>query len=132
MVTVPPGLVPGQRFVATIPLTYLPRRKSWRAESGLKIELLTFREASPNTPDTMLRVVIQAVVEGLLKTFVHRQLGPHLGDYLRAATDGVDLNMEVGVRGVPISTFDAPLGEWASHGGAHSYTGDFQPAVAAL
>ena len=65
-------------------------------------------------PDPLLRVVIQAVVEGLLKTVVHRQLGPHLGDYLRAATDGMELEMEVGVRGVPIRTFDAPLADWAS------------------
>ena len=102
------------RFVATIPLSYLPRRKLWRPDSGFKIELLHFHEAGPGAPDQLLRVVIGAIVEGLLKTFVHRQLGPHLGDYLRAATDGVELEMELSIRGVPIRTFDAPLSEWAA------------------
>ena len=63
------------------------------------------------------------MVEGLLKTVVHRQLGPYLGDYLRAATDGLELEMEVGVFGVPIRTFDAPIAEWAS--------GKLNPAAAA-
>ena len=106
------------RFVATIPLVYLPRRKSWKPEAGFKIELLHFTEATPGATDQILRVVIQGVVEGLLKTYVHRQLGPFLGDYLRAATDGIDLEMEVAVRGVPISTFDAKLSEWAAQAAA--------------
>ena len=31
-----------------------------------------------------------------MKTFVHKQLGPQLGDYLRTATEGVQLDMEGG------------------------------------
>ena len=34
------------RFVATIPLVYLPRRKSWRPEAGFKIELVFKRRAT--------------------------------------------------------------------------------------
>ena len=33
-------------FTATIPLSYLPRRKSWRPDAGFKLELLHFRESS--------------------------------------------------------------------------------------
>jgi hypothetical protein len=109
-------------FTASIPLSYLPRRKVWRPDAGFKFELLTFREGASsqgadrsNAPDQqLLRAVIGAVVEGLLKTLVHRQLGPHLGDFLRDAKDGVELAMDVSVRGVPIRTFDAPLAEWAA------------------
>ena len=36
------------------------------------------------------------------------------GDYMREATGGVDIDMEIEVKGVPIRTFDAPLGAWAN------------------
>jgi len=46
------------RFVATIPLTYLPRRKLWRPDAGFRIELLHFRESnSTGAPDQVLRVL---------------------------------------------------------------------------
>ena len=44
-VALTPNIIMGRmdltaRFVATIPLVYLPRRKSWRPEANFKLELL--------------------------------------------------------------------------------------------
>ena len=91
------------RFAATIPLVYYPRRRAWRPESGFKIELLPDRaadrkpgggDAFGGAPEQLLRVLLQSLVEGLMKTVVHRQLGPHLGEYLRHAAEGCGVSME--------------------------------------
>ena len=49
------------------------------------------------------------VVEGLLKQVMMRQLGPHLGDYLQDASEGLELELELGVEGIPVDTFEAPF-----------------------
>ena len=62
------------RFAATIPLVYFPRRRAWRLATGFKIELMQDREASGGAPEHLLRALIQSLVEGVMKTIVHRQV----------------------------------------------------------
>ena len=73
------------RFKAVLPLVYLPKRRSWKLESGFKIELLQFkREASSSAgaeseyaPEKLLRLLMQAVIEGMTRHLLMGQLGPH-------------------------------------------------------
>jgi len=114
------------RFKADIPLVYLPKRRMWIVDSGFKIELLHFkREASATggeaeyAPEKLLRMLVQAVVEGITRQLLMGQLGPHLGTYLKDAAHGAAFVLEVCVSGIPVRTFDAPLGG-ASEASAHA------------
>ena len=67
------------RFAARIPLIYYPRRRAWRPDAGFKIELLDVGESTSTAsgfgaPEHLLRVLLQSLVEGLVKTFVHKQV----------------------------------------------------------
>ncbi|KAL1528233.1 hypothetical protein AB1Y20_009591 [Prymnesium parvum] len=105
------------RFIAHIPIVYFPRRRSWRAASGFKIEILHFRADSSESAsgqhagtEALLRMLVQAVVEGVVKHLLVSALGPAFGEYLLGAQHGADVVMELVMQGVPIRTFDAPLG----------------------
>ena len=107
------------RFAATIPLIYFPRRRAWRPEAGFKIELLPDRRAGGadpfgGAPEHLLRVLLQTIIEGLMKAVVHRQFGPHLGEYLRHAAEGCVVELELSLRGLPVRTYDGKLAAWAS------------------
>jgi len=102
------------RFAATIPLIYFPRRRAWRPEAGFKIELLPDKRAGGadpfgGAPEQLLRVLLQTIIEGLMKAVVHRQFGPHLGEYLRHAAEGCVVELELFVRGLPVRTYDGKL-----------------------
>ncbi len=101
------------RFVADIPLVYHPKRGAWRLESGYRIELLSLRKEMDDggeTTEALLRLLVQAVVEGVARHLLLGQLGPRLGSYLHSARAAADLELEVDVFGIPLGTFDAPLG----------------------
>ena len=105
------------RFVAHIPIVYFPRRRSWRAGAGFKIEIMHFRadtsegvSGQQGGTEALLRMLVQAVVEGVVKHLLVAQLGPAFGDYLMQAQQGASVAMEINVHGIPVRTFDAPLG----------------------
>ena len=77
------------RFVAHIPVVYFPRRRTWRVGMGFKIEVLHFRADTSGGgshqhggAEGLLRMLIQTVVEGVIKHFLIKSLSPDFGDYL--------------------------------------------------
>ena len=110
------------RFAANIPLVYNHSRRAWRLEEDFKIELLKFNtEASGQQPaaagggqpvqESMVRAVMSGIVEAVTRQLLVRKLGPTLGEYLRQARHGAELVLELDVRGIPVRTLHAPLGE---------------------
>jgi hypothetical protein len=102
------------RFVADVPLVYLAKRRAWRLEEGFGIELLHFKQDKAadlgGAGEHMMKMVVQAAVEGLAKKLLLDQLGRNLGQYLVAARHGAELVLDVDVAGIPVATFEAPLG----------------------
>ena len=102
------------RFVADVPLVYLAKRRAWRLEAGFGIELLHFKQDKAadlgGAGEHMMKMVVQAAVEGLAKKLLLDQLGRNLGQYLVAARHGAELVLDVDVAGIPVATFEAPLG----------------------
>ena len=112
------------RFAANIPLVYNHSRRAWRLEEDFKIELLKFNtEASAHgqppaaagggqpVQESMVRAVMSGIVEAVTRQLLVRKLGPTLGEYLRRARHGAELVLELDVRGIPVRTLHAPLGE---------------------